>query len=531
MANASNLKPAEKILSRVKGLKPGDLKGLFTGWGRSIKSKLLVWLLLISLVPLAIIAFFSYRYSASALQAQSFENLEATLAFQKQALQTYFSEQEKTLSNLADTMNLFQQEAFVKLAAVRDLLKEEISKYMETRYNNAYAFGSNPEQVDHFAAFATKSSSAPLDSEFAAYLKSWLEERDFYSLTLLSPDGKVLYSSDSEVKPGAAVQEKSAEWQALQSGAQKTSFTDYHLSSFFTEKNISYFSTPFKMDGQLAGVFLFRLNDDALDWIMKQTPGLGESGESYLVGSDGMFRSNSVYFEEQTLANPAYVVDTESVVYALAGESSEETTVNYRGDYVLSSYTAVDVYGTTWVLLVEMDQGETMAPSHEEEGKQVDHLKELAKKYGFPDLYLLNTDGYIFYSVKEGKDHFTNMLNGPYAKSAFAGAVRGVLEKKALKMSDYSFYEAIDNKAAAFMAAPVMNKKGEVGMIAAIQMPIDKINAVMSIRSEFEKESTHQFKAEVTAMAETYLVGQDKLWRSESQNAKKYGVDSTLLKA
>ncbi|WP_417914575.1 methyl-accepting chemotaxis protein [Candidatus Electronema sp. JM] len=528
MANASKEKPAERILSRVKGLKAADLKGLFSGWRRSIRSKLLVWLLLISLVPLAVIALFSYRYSASALNNQSFETLEATLAFEHEALQEYFSSQEKTLINLTDTINLLQQESFVKLAAVRDLLKEEITKYLETRYNNVHAFGSNPEQVANFAVFAK--GTAALDSDFAAYLKDWLKQRDFHSLTLLSPDGKVLFSTDEAVKPGMAVQEKSPEQEAFEKGKQETSFIDYGRSSFLTDKLVCYFSTPFKVGGQSAGVFLFQLDDNSLDWIMKQTPGLGESGESYLVGADGMFRSNSVYFEESTIANPAYIVDSESVLYALAGENGEEATINYRGDYVLSTYTLIEMYGVKWALMVETDQKETMAPKHLEQQTQVDHLKQLAEQNGFPDLYLLNPDGYIFYSAQERKDHFTNILNGPYSSSKFNDAVRGVLEKKALKVSDYGFYAPIDGKAAAFMAAPVLNKNGEVSLIVALQVPIEQINKLMSIRSQFEKKSQHQFASGILA-ADTYLVGPDKLLRSESVDAKKYGVDKVLLKA
>ncbi|WP_417911202.1 methyl-accepting chemotaxis protein [Candidatus Electronema sp. PJ] len=531
MANASKEKPAEKIISRIKGLKAADLKGLFTGWRRSIKSKLLVWLLLISLVPLAIIALFSYRYSATALQRQSFENLESTLAFQKQALQQYFTEQEKTLRNISETMHLLQQETFIKLAAVRDLQKKEITSYFNMRFQNAQAFGSNPEQKKMFAGLV-KDAAAGLDSDFATYLTNWLAQRDFFSLILLSADGKVLFSTDTEVERDAAVQENTPEWRALQKGMQETSFIDYARSSFNAEKIVSYFSTPFTLEGQLAGVFLFRLKDEALDGIIKNTPGLGGNGEAYIVGADGMFRSNSVYFEEPTLANPAFVVDTESVVYALAGESGEQTTVNYRGDYVLSSYTSVSVHGTTWVLIVESDQSDAMAPKRQAGEKETDHLRDLAATYGFPDLYLLNPDGYIFYSATEGKDHFTNILTGPYAKSGFAGTVRGALEKKVLKVSDYSFYEAIGNKPAAFMTMPIMNNEGNVMMLVALQIPVDQINAVMNIHSQFEQGSGHKHEGHDEGIPiNTYLVGQDKLWRSEATDAKKFGVNTTLLKA
>ena len=75
--------------------------GLFSGWRQSIRGKLLSSLLLISLV-MVIIAGLSWWYSAWALRQQSFENLETTLAFQKQALTQYFTDQTKTLDSIAD---------------------------------------------------------------------------------------------------------------------------------------------------------------------------------------------------------------------------------------------------------------------------------------------------------------------------------------------------------------------------------------------------------------------------------------------
>jgi methyl-accepting chemotaxis protein len=508
--------------TRLQGVKVKELFAL----GRSIKGKLLFWLLLISLVPMLVIALFSWRNSASALQRQSFENLETTLAFQKQALRQYFTEQEKTLQNIADTMRVLQQEAYARLEAVRDLQKRQITDYFHIRFQDVQAFSSSPQQQNVFLKLIhDKAAGQELASDVAGFMKSWLAQRDFHSLVLLSPAGQVLYSTDSAVAVGAAVQEGSPEARALQKGMQESAFVDYGLSSFFEEKAVSYFAAPLVSEDRLEGVFLFRLKDNALDGMMKNTPGLGDSGESYMVGVDGLFRSNSVYFEEPTLANPAYVVDTESVFYALSGESGVETTVNYRGDYVLSAYTAVELFGTTWVLLVETEQAAAMAPKAQGE-KERDHLTQLAEFYGFPDLYLLNPDGYIFYSAKHQPDYLTNILTGPYAKSVFAKTVADVLEKQEIMISDYSLYEAAGGKPAAFLAAPIKENE-KIVMIAALQVPIDQINSVMNIRSQFEKDSAHQSDQMVTA--ETYLIGSDKLWRSEAADAKKYGVSSTLL--
>uniref|UniRef100_UPI0040561689 cache domain-containing protein n=1 Tax=Candidatus Electronema sp. TaxID=2698783 RepID=UPI0040561689 len=485
MAKALKGKAAELLVSRLKA---ANLKGLLTtSWQRSIKGKLLFWLLLISLVPMAVIAGISYLKSSQALQRQSFESLESSLTFQEQALQEYFSQQEKTLLNISETMNLLQQEAFIKLAAIRDLQKRQVVDYFQMRYQDVQTFSASPQQQSTFLKVVRdRAAGQEIDSSLVGFMKLWLSQRDFDSLTLISPTGQMLYSTASGIPAGAAAEEGSAEALALKKGLQETAFIDYSRSSFFTDEAVAYFAAPLVNEDRLEGVFLFRLRNDALDRIMRDTPGLGEQGESYMIGVDGMFRSNSVYFEEPTLANPAFVVDTESVVYALSGESGEETTINYRGDYVLSSYTAVELYDTTWVLLVEMDQAGAVTPKRTVNEQTTDHLSELTAAYGFPDLYLVNPDGYIFYSAKKKSDHLTNILTGPYAGSSFSGVVAKAVETGKVTVSDYSFYEpAGENVAAAFLAAPIVDKD-KIIMIAALQIPINQINAVMDIRSRFE---------------------------------------------
>jgi methyl-accepting chemotaxis protein len=535
---SGNFFKGEKMAHKAKKKKILKAKNLFHG-GRTIRGKLLFWLLIISLVPMAVIGFVSYKYSSTSLQRQSFEQLETTLAFQYQALHRYFDDQAKKLENISANMRVFQEEAYTKLSAVRSLQKKQIISYFKMRFEDVKMFGESPQQRQVFEGLLNRTSvessveagpesNIEPSAEFVEFLKDWLANRDFSSLTLLSQDGKVVFSTDREVMPGTAIQEGTSEWEAVQKGMQETRFIDYRPSSFSGLKHVAYFSTPLFNADQASGLLLFRLQDNALDGIMKDTTGLGETGESYLVGMDGMFRSNSRHFEESTIANPSFLVDTESIVYALAGEDGETTVVNYRGDYVLSAYTAVSLYGTTWVLMVEIDQGEAVVPRIEK-GK-MDILSQLAETYKFSDLYLVSRDGYIFASAERKKDYLTNVLSGPYAESMFGKAVQEVLKTKEMAVSDYAFYEPAGGEAAAFMAVPVINRD-ELSMIVVLQISNDPINEIMGIRQKFEKESG---QAELEGHAEminvdTYLIGSDKLWRSEARDAQKYKVKSTLL--
>jgi methyl-accepting chemotaxis protein len=521
-----NFFKGEKMAQKAKDKKILGIKKLFQG-RQTIRGKLLFWLLMISLVPMAVIGFVSYKYSSSSLQRQSFEQLETTLAFQYQALERYFDDQSKKLENISGNMQAFQEEAYTKLAAVRALQKKQIEAYFKTRFEDVQMFGESPQQQQVFSTFLKNEYTEPT-SEFVSFLEDWLTNRDFSSLTQLNQDGEVVYSTDKNIARGSTVQEGTSEWEAMQKGMLETRFIDYRSSSFYKAKNTAYFSTPLFSADQPPSLLLFRLQDHALDSIMKDTAGLGETGETYMVGMDGMFRSNSRHFDEPTVANPSFLVDTESIVYALAGEDGEATVVNYRGDNVLSAYTAINIYGTTWVLMVEIDQSEAVVPKFEEKG--TDLLSQLAVTYQFPDLYLVSTDGYIFASAKQQKDYLTNILTGPYADSKFSKAVKKVLETHDVAISDYAFYEPAGGQAAAFMAVPVMNRDA-ISMIVVLQISNDPINHIMQTRYDFEKKAQHSDLAGHTEMVniDTYLVGPDKLWRSEAREPAQYKVKSTLL--
>ncbi|MCI5196045.1 MAG: HAMP domain-containing protein [Candidatus Electrothrix sp. AW5] len=524
------------MAQKAKGRKMFNIKKPFQG-RQTIRGKLLFWLLIISLVPMTVIGLVSYQYSSSSLQRQSFEQLETTLAFQYQALHRYFDDQANKLENISTNMQMFQEEAYIKLSAVRALQKRQIQAYFKTRFEDVQMFGESPQQQQVFGVLLNKINMKPSVSsvsslpstDFVEFIEAWLKKRDFFSLTQLTQDGKVVYSTDKSIRRGDQVQEGTAEWEALQKGMLTTRFIDYRSSSFQELNHVAYFSTPLLTADHSPSLLLFRLQDNALDSIMKDTVGLGESGEIYLVGMDGMFRSNSRYFDESTIANPSFLVDTESIVYALAGEEGETTVVNYRGDNVLSAYTAVTIYGVTWVLMVEIDQEEAVVPKLGE-GK-TDLLSKLAKTYEFSDLYLVAPDGYIFASAKNKKDYLTNILTGPYAHSMFNTAVQNVLKTKKIAISDYAFYEPAGGQATAFMAVPVMNQEKAISMIVVLQISDDPINEIMTTRYDFAKQVGHTELEEHTEMihVDTYLVGSDNLWRSEARDPARYKVKSTLL--
>jgi len=434
--------------------------------------------------------------------------------YQKKSLEDYFSERTRNLENLVNNVQVQQQEVFARMATIKRLKKKEVEDFFNLNLNTASAFVGSPQQKKAFSEFESEGLSA--FKRYERFYTNWIGKRDFDSLMIVNPAGRIIYSNDKVIKSGVLLKSKigSPELAAFVSGSKGTSFTDFGQSSLRNNSAVAYFSAPVKNNGNVTGVVLFSMSTRSLDDIMFDNIGLGETGESYLVGRDRMFRSNSRLFDEDIVVSPAFLVDTLSVDEAIEGKSGDEVLINYRGEYVLSSYVATEVAGMTWALLVEIDLSEAMAIKLE--GAEQNYFATFADTYGYPDLYMIDPDGYVFYSAKQQADYQTNILSGPYAESGFSKTVEQVIDKGVMAVGDYSHYEPAGEKVTAFLAKPVIDND-KIQMIIALQIPIDQISAIMKKHGALSESG------------DTYLVGADKLWRTESLQTANYNVKSTLL--
>lgn len=140
-------------------------------------------------------------------------------------------------------------------------------------------------------------------------------------------------------------------------------------------------------------------------------------------------------------------------------------------------------------------------------------FRSFLEKFGFYDIFLVEPDdGYIVYSVFKEVDYATSLFGGPYRDTGLAQVVRQAIESGRpgdVFIADYAPYEPSYNAPAAFLAAPVFAGGALVG-VAAFQMPVDKINDIMT---------SHQAWSDVGlgATGETYIVGSDLLMRTQSR--------------
>ena len=155
--------------------------------------------------------------------------------------------------------------------------------------------------------------------------------------------------------------------------------------------------------------------------------------------------------------------------------------------------------------LVKADTGSSYGFFHEDFHPYFDALQDEMDYY---DVFLIDTDGNLVYSVFKENDFATNLLDGPWNESGLAQAFQQALEIEATDPSvliDFAPYEPSQFAPAAFVARPVFDpENGKILGVLAFQMPVDALNTAARELDGLGKT------------ADGFVVGADRLLRTDS---------------
>jgi len=143
--------------------------------------------------------------------------------------------------------------------------------------------------------------------------------------------------------------------------------------------------------------------------------------------------------------------------------------------------------------------------------KYHDYFKNELSNYSFYDLFIIDKDANIVYSVDKEVEFGTNLENGVFSKSKLASIYKKAksIKKGTFAFEDYFPYEPSYNSPSAFLAQGIYDGNEFLGVLA-IQIPTSKIDEVMSFKNK-------RFEAGLGKSGEIYIVGEDKLMRSNSR--------------
>jgi len=218
------------------------------------------------------------------------------------------------------------------------------------------------------------SSYSALHGRLHPLAKLFVSERGYYDIFLIGPEGDVYYTVEKEsdfttnlntgpLRDSGLAYVFQRAMQAQEEGVVVMSDMQAYAPS--DNAPAMFMARVLKNpEGTVIGVIAFQLPTTKILDIMSYTAGMGETGETYLVGQDKLMRSNSRFSTSPTVL--VQKVDTKTVNKALAGESGVELITDYRGVEVLSAYTSLEVGGNSWAVIAEFDRQEIVSAAASE---------------------------------------------------------------------------------------------------------------------------------------------------------------------
>ena len=319
----------------------------------TLKKQLILALTAVGLIPFIVMGITSYVNGSSAVSNEAYAKLEIARDLKKGQLNQYLESVTAAMDALGhsgDTVRLFNE--LVRMHKEQNVLPTE-------DYQRVTARSEYGEVVGHYED----------------YWKLYLEKFNLSDVYMICrPHGHVMYSVEKAKDFGTNIglgktstTALTEVWQKV-SASQKTEFIDMAPYAPKGGKPEMFIGTPIKEKGKMIGIVAVQLDRAVVNKIMGERAGMGETGETYLVGSDHLMRSDSYldpqnHSVENSFANPTKgSVKTEAVKEALSGKTGAEIIIDYNGNPVLSAYTKVNVFGSEWALLAEIDEWEVFAP-------------------------------------------------------------------------------------------------------------------------------------------------------------------------
>lgn len=313
------------------------------------------------------------------------------------------------LSGLVIAEGALTSEITEKLEVIRDTRKVAIEDYLQSIKQDLHVTATNDETAIALQEFSDawvllgdgqthylqynyiKANPHPLGekhkldvaadgsfySKIHAHHHTWfrelLEARGYYDIFLFDMDGNLLYTVFKELDYATNI--NTGEWKdtdlgnafraaAASKDPKQQFFYDFKPYAPSNDAPASFIAEAvLDKKGNKVGVIAFQMPIDGINKVMTNSAGLGEHGESYLVGKDMLMRSQSRNSSDNTILSTK--VDTEAVEAALSGLSGVRVITDAAGEERISAYTPFTFEGVRMAILTEVPKEEALAHVYE----------------------------------------------------------------------------------------------------------------------------------------------------------------------
>ncbi len=403
----------------------------------SIKSKLQIMLLVASLGSILVIGYLGWSKSREILTERIFSQLTSVRSSKAYQIESYF----KTLRNQVETL---LENRTVVLAMIEfdrefnNLKKESItlaqdqaietyynkeflprlakniegtpifetyrptsveSRYLQYHYiaNNSYPVGKK----DNLVQVKNNNNYDKIHARYHSLFRNLIKRFGYYDLFLINAEtGDIVYTVDKETDFSSNLYTGTYRNSNLAQVVKQvrdnpargvTQLVDFQFYRASYNAPAAFLAGSIYDGTRRVGILAVQLPVDEINRVLAgdrnwKQDGLGNTGETYLVGEDLRLRSAARLFIENSTAylnvlrqnwvRPEIVrlieqlktsillhpIETDAAKESLQGKSGTKIIKGYRGSEVLSSYAPLNIRGVNWGIVSEMTLSEAYTP-------------------------------------------------------------------------------------------------------------------------------------------------------------------------
>jgi signal transduction histidine kinase len=271
-----------------------------------------------------------------------------------------------------------QERIYEHLKSIAESKASWINYYFAERKGDTLILAKSPlvKQILAAGTLGPETRTYTEDMLWPKYLRDYKKTYDYCDLLLISPEGDVWWTAETKSDLGTNLNTGSYKNTNLAKlfrlVSTTTTYDAVEISDYeyYSPSNgpAAFIVAPVRNGDTLIGIMALQISTRQINEIMQERTGLGQTGETYLVGQDLFMRSDSRFSKESSVLKQK--VDTmqsrlfkEQHIFGKLPAEIEETPTaypDYRGIDVLGAHTSIPSMG--WALLAEIDKKEAFAP-------------------------------------------------------------------------------------------------------------------------------------------------------------------------
>ncbi|MBE9569633.1 MAG: response regulator [Proteobacteria bacterium] len=304
------------------------------------RTKLALLFLSVSLAPVLLLGYLNFHYAHKMMDQQAIDQLISLREDRKAQLQAFFKHLRLDMKMLSD----------------HRLLKDILSEYIAA-YNKGDLDGEEFKAVDK----RCHERCVEIGKEYG-----------YEDMLLVNNDGDVLITVkkgtdwDTNLISGIYSDTNLAKcFKNAKNGISLVDFKEYpplgRPAAFIGAPMIRHEERRGFKPKERIGVLIIRIPVNQINAIMMRKDGLGDTGETCLIGKDFFMRSDSRFLKESPILKVK--AETAAVREAIERRSGyKEDAIDYRGEPVEIAYGPAGIEGLDWAVVAKKDHKEILKP-------------------------------------------------------------------------------------------------------------------------------------------------------------------------